>query len=111
MLGEDSARELVRSFLQGLPTSLRALATAPREEQVRIVHGLKSSARHMGADALARSLTSLETRLALRDATLGEETLGQLAREFDRVAASLRPFAYPPTRRPGSPPGPPPGPA
>ncbi len=93
LLGEGDTRELVRAYLQELGGSLRLLATASPEEQKRIVHGLKTSSRHMGAETLARSLTSLETRLNLRLKPLDQETLGQLAREFDRVTASLRPFA------------------
>ncbi len=104
-LGEENVRELVRTFLHGLPDFLRQLASARPEEQVRLAHALKSSARHMGADALARSLAALEARLAHPGATVPQETLGQLAREFDRVAALLRPFAFPPARRPGVPSG------
>jgi HPt (histidine-containing phosphotransfer) domain-containing protein len=105
VLGEENVRELVRTFLHGLPDALRRLATARPEEQVRLAHALKSSARHMGADALARSLTALEVRLARPGATVAPETLGQFAREFDGVAASLRPFAFPSSRRPEAPSG------
>jgi HPt (histidine-containing phosphotransfer) domain-containing protein len=106
VLGEDDVRELVRTFLQGLPASLRQLAAAPPDEQARLAHALKSSARHMGADVLARSLTALEARLARKGATVAPETIGELAREFDRVAAALRPFAFPSNRRPDRPPEP-----
>ena len=58
LVGDDAAREIVRLFLQTFPDSIRSLRIAGRQDQLRIIHGLKSSALHMGADRLSERITT-----------------------------------------------------
>jgi HPt (histidine-containing phosphotransfer) domain-containing protein len=93
ILGEDDTRELVRSFLRDFPDQLRQLAIGDREQRRRVAHSLKSSSRHMGADALARKMAALETRLSHVEAEVSQEDLAATVSEFEKVAGGLRAFA------------------
>ena len=93
ILGEDDTRELVRSFLRDFPDQLRQLASGDREQRRRVAHSLKSSARHMGADGLARRMAALETRLSQPESEVSQDDLAATVGEFEKVAGSLRAFA------------------
>jgi len=96
VLGDNDTRELVRTFLQDFPATLRMLASGKHEDRLRMAHGLKSSARHMGADALSRRMAALEVKLSQSGAAEGipsTEDLSIAVEEFERAAALLRPYA------------------
>jgi HPt (histidine-containing phosphotransfer) domain-containing protein len=92
-LGEDDTRDLVRMFLKEFPSMLGRLPSLPREEAQRTVHGMKSSAHHMGAEALSRRLAALEDRLGQADAAVTHQDLADLSVDFDRAAPPLSVFA------------------
>ena len=92
-LGEDDTRDLVRMFLNEFPVTIGKLTTVSREEAQRTVHGMKSSAHHMGADALSRRLAAIEERLGSPEASVTHQDLSDLSVEFDRAAGQLGVFA------------------
>jgi len=92
ILGEEDTQELVRSFLREFPEQLRQLAGGDRTQRRLVAHSLKSSARHMGADGLARRMAALEARLSTADSDVSQEDLAATVEEFERAAASLRTF-------------------
>jgi len=96
ILGEEDTCELVRAFLRDFPDQLRQLASGDPEQRRRVTHSLKSSARHMGADGLARQMAALETRLSRPGSEVNQEDLAATVAEFERVAGSLRAFAHRP---------------
>jgi len=59
----------------------------------RAAHGLKSSARQMGATALADRMENLEMRLAVPDSRVTAEDLAAVAADFAAAAGPLRSFA------------------
>jgi HPt (histidine-containing phosphotransfer) domain-containing protein len=93
VLGDDATREIVRLFLHDFPGSVRRLGACDRDEQIRIAHGLKSSALHMGALALSGRLAEIEDRLALPGGTLLAGELGPAIADFGAVAPALRKYA------------------
>ncbi len=93
ILGEDATREIVRLYLDELPQAFRRLPAASREEQVRIVHGLKSSSLHMGAQDLCNRVAELEDRLARQGRELEPADLPALQADFEAVAPALRTYA------------------
>jgi HPt (histidine-containing phosphotransfer) domain-containing protein len=93
VLGPESAREIVGLFLKDFPDSVRLLASEGHGEQLRIVHGMKSSARHMGAAALAARMAGLEARLHGGQDTLGHADLAGAIADFGIVEPSLRRYA------------------
>jgi len=93
VLGNDSTREVVRLYLHDFPDSIRRVAGAGREDQMRIVHGLKSSSLHMGAASLSDLLASLEEKLGAQQATLAAEDLAPAVAGFGAVSAGLRAYA------------------
>jgi HPt (histidine-containing phosphotransfer) domain-containing protein len=95
VLGNDSTREVVRLFLHDFPESIRRIGAAGREDQMRIVHGLKSSSLHMGATVLSDRLASLEEKLEAQGETLSPDDLQPAIGDFGAVSASLRAYAGP----------------
>ncbi|HMD61303.1 MAG TPA: Hpt domain-containing protein [Opitutaceae bacterium] len=95
LVGDDAAREIVRLFLSSFPESVRSLGQGSRQDQMRIVHGLRSSALHMGADRLSQRISELEEKLAQPGATLEAGDLDAAVGEFEEFAADLRRYAEP----------------
>jgi len=93
LVGDEATREIVRLFLHDFPASIRILARCSLEDQMRIAHGLKSSALHMGAAGLSRRMEAIEERLARPGETLGPEELGEAAADFEAFAPDLRKYA------------------
>ncbi len=93
VLGAEATREVVRLFLHDFPESVRRVAGAGREEQMRIVHGIKSSSLHMGAMALSARMAGLEGRLGNPGETLEPDDLTPAVSDFGAVAPSLRAYA------------------
>jgi HPt (histidine-containing phosphotransfer) domain-containing protein len=95
LVGDDAAREIVRLFLQTFPESIQSLRTSSRSDQMRIVHGLKSSALHMGADRLTGRITAIEDKLTEPGMTLGAGDIAAAMAEFESFAVNLRSYAVP----------------
>jgi HPt (histidine-containing phosphotransfer) domain-containing protein len=93
VLGPEVARDVVRVFLQTFPAMLHELGHGDRERSRRAAHGLKSSARQMGAVALSDQMATIETRLALPDGKVTADDLASVAAEFAATAGPLRTFA------------------
>ena len=95
LVGDDAAREIVRLFLHSFPESIHSLGTSGRQDQMRIAHGLKSSALHMGADRLSERIGEIEDKLAQPGEALVPEDLAAAATEFESFAYELRKYAEP----------------
>jgi hypothetical protein len=93
VLGEQATRDVVRLFLHDFPESIRRIGHAGREDQMRIVHGLKSSALHMGAADLSEKMAALEERLGDPDQILVTEDLAPAIADFGGASAVLRRYA------------------
>jgi hypothetical protein len=93
ILGEESTREVVRLFLHDFPESIRRVSGASREDQMRIVHGLRSSALHMGATHLSDKLSTLEEKLGTPGETLVMADLTPAIADFGAVSPELRKYA------------------
>ncbi len=93
LLGEEATREIVRLFLQTFPESMRSLAGCSRDEQMRIAHGLKSSALHMGAPGLSERMRVMEEKLGRPGESIGPEEIGEAAADFEAFAGGLRRYA------------------
>ncbi len=93
LVGDDAAKEIVRLFLDSFPESIRELGTSGRQDQMRIAHGLKSSALHMGAARLSERIGEVETKLAESAGTLGPGDLAATSAEFESFAGALRQYA------------------
>ena len=92
-LSEEDARELARMFLKEFPGLRKALGSGTQREARLAAHSLKSSAQHMGAEALAERMADLEHRLEDPAAKVAPEDLEAVDRDFESQAASLRAFA------------------
>jgi HPt (histidine-containing phosphotransfer) domain-containing protein len=92
-LGTDTARDVVRVFLQTFPSMLHELGQRDRDRSRRAAHGLKSSARQMGAVALSDQLAEIEKRLGGPDEKVTAADLAAVAMEFAATAGPLRDFA------------------
>jgi HPt (histidine-containing phosphotransfer) domain-containing protein len=88
-----SAREIVRTFLGSFPAMLHDLSRGNVERSRRAAHGLKSSARQLGAHALSERMAALEARLSTPGQKVTPEDLAGAARDFADAAATLRKFA------------------
>jgi hypothetical protein len=95
VLGDQATRDVVRLFLHDFPESMRRIGSAGREDQMRIVHGLKSSSLHMGAMELSEKLAFLEEQLGASDETLQPGDLTGAIADFGGVSAALRKYAGP----------------
>ena len=93
LVGEDAAREIVTLFLSSFPESMQSLGTSSRADQVRIAHGLKSSALHMGAHALSDRIGEIEEKLARPGVALDPRDLEPAIAEFEAFATDLRKYA------------------
>ena len=93
LVGDDAAREIVRLFLQSFPDSIRTLGASDRQDQMRIAHGLQSSALHMGADRLSERIGEIEDKLATPGVTLVPADLAPATAEFESFAVELRKYA------------------
>jgi hypothetical protein len=60
---------------------------------MRIIHGLKSSALHMGATGLSETLASLEDKLGTPGETLGMADLSPAIGDFGAASPGLRKYA------------------
>src|ERR1700685_1780593 len=79
LVGTDAAKEIVRLSLDSCPESIRELRASGRQDQMRIAHGLQSSALHMGAARLAERIGEGEGKLAGAPGTLGSGRLAAAA--------------------------------
>jgi hypothetical protein len=93
VLGDEATREVVRLFLDDFPVSIRRLGAAGREDQLMIVHGLKSSALHMGALGLSGRMAELESRLDAPGETISRDEIAGAIAEFGAIAPALRQYA------------------
>jgi hypothetical protein len=93
VLGPESTREIVRLFLHDFPESVRRVSGAGREDQMRIIHGIKSSSLHMGATALSERMAGLEGRLADPGETLSPGDLADALADFAAIEPGLRGYA------------------
>ena len=90
LVGDEATKEIVRIFLQSFPESIREMAGAARPDQLRIAHGLKSSALHMGAEKLAAQMEELEARLSMSGSAFDADDRSVATGEFEAFAADLR---------------------
>jgi hypothetical protein len=95
VLGDQATRDVVRLFLHDFPESIRRIGHSGREDQMRIVHGLKSSALHMGAAELSEKLALLEDQLGASDEVLVPGDLAPVISDFGGVSTALRKYAGP----------------
>ena len=93
VLGDEATREIVRLFLDDFPSSIGRLGKGSRDEQVRIAHGLKSSALHMGAAELSRRMAELESRLDAPGETISAAEIAGAIADFGAVAPLLSKYA------------------
>ena len=94
-LSEDDARELVRIFLAEFPTLRETMSRGNSRECYMAAHSLKSSAQHMGLEALAERAADLESRLADPAAKIEAADLEGINRDFELQADGLRAFVAP----------------
>lgn len=90
LVGDEAAKEIVALFLQSFPESIRDISGAARPDQIRIAHGLKSSALHMGAEQLARRMGDVEARLSQPGSAFAAADAAAATDEFEAFAADLR---------------------
>jgi HPt (histidine-containing phosphotransfer) domain-containing protein len=93
VLGEDQAREVIRTFLLSFPSLMQELIRGDRESGRRAAHSLKSSARQMGAMALSQRMAELEERLGQPNGAVAAADLAGIARDFGAASGPLRMFA------------------
>ena len=93
LLGDTATREIVRMFLDDFPPSIGRIASSGAEDQLRIAHGLKSSALHMGADALSRRMAALEDKLSRLGGQVTPVELAEALADFEAFAGPLRQYA------------------
>jgi HPt (histidine-containing phosphotransfer) domain-containing protein len=91
-LSEDDARELVRIFLSEFPALQQTMSRGNQRECYMAAHSLKSSAQHMGLEALAERAANLETRLAEPGARINSADLAGITQDFELQADGLRAF-------------------
>jgi HPt (histidine-containing phosphotransfer) domain-containing protein len=95
VMGDDATREIVRLFLADFPVSIRKLEGSGRDEQLRIAHGLKSSALHMGAMELSARMAEAEDRLSGPGEPLAPEDFAAAVADFEALAPALKAYATP----------------
>lgn len=93
LLGDDATREIVKLFLSDFPESVGGLASCSKDDQLRIVHGLKNSALHMGAAQLSSQMAGLEERLNKGGEPVSFDEVAEATGRFDSFAAALRQYA------------------
>lgn len=82
-------------FLEDFPASIGRIGSSGPEDQLRIAHGLKSSALHMGAVALSRRMAALEDKLSRLGGQVGPMELAEALADFEAFAGPLRKYAAP----------------
>jgi Hpt domain len=90
VLGEDAAKEIVRLYLSSFPETLRNLIDGTREDQLRLVHGVKSSSLHMGATELSDRLALIEEKLIKGDGTLTQDDLSAIESGYGAIEPALK---------------------
>ncbi len=95
LVGDDAAKEIVQLFLHSFPDSIRSLGVSSRQDQMRITHGLKSSALHMGAERLVDQISVIDAKLAQPGEKVTQADLAPAMTEFEAFAGSLREYAGP----------------
>jgi hypothetical protein len=93
VLGDDATRDIVRLFLHSFPESMRRLTNGTHDEQVRIVHGIKSSALHMGATALSQRMAATEAKLGRPGEKFTEADMAAILADFKAVEPELRQYS------------------
>jgi hypothetical protein len=93
LLGDQATREIVELFLHDFPGSMRILASCGREDQLRLAHGLRSSALHMGAEGLSRRMAAIEDRLNQSGEPATQEEVAGAMADFEAFAGDLRRYA------------------
>ena len=92
-MGDDATREIVRLFLDDFPVSMGHLSGGTPQEQHRVAHGLKSSARHMGAIGLSERMAAIENRLESPGERVSASEISAAVADFAAVAPGLRLYA------------------
>ncbi|HZZ19188.1 MAG TPA: Hpt domain-containing protein [Opitutaceae bacterium] len=92
VLGEEATKEIVRLYLSSFPETLRNLVDGSREDQLRLIHGVKSSSLHMGATELSERLAAIEARLTKGDAVLTQQDLDSIEAGYTEVEPALRQY-------------------
>ena len=93
LLGDTATREIVQVFLADFPATIEKMATSGPEDQLRLAHGLKSSALHMGSEGLSRRMGELEDRLSRQGGSVAPGELAEAMSDFESFAAALRKYA------------------
>lgn len=93
VLGEANTREIVRTFLHEAPILLQGLADSDRSHRHRSAHSLKSSARLIGADAVATCAAQLEVRLANPGGDISPDDISALNEALVSVSPVLTAYA------------------
>jgi hypothetical protein len=93
LVGDEATREIVLLFLRDFPESMRGLAASSREDQIRITHGLRNSALHMGAEGLSRQMGAIEDRLGRPGEELAPQEVADAMAGFEAFATDLRSYA------------------
>ena len=80
-------------FLEDFPASIGRISSGGPEDQLRIAHGLKNSALHMGAEKLSRRMGELEDKLSRQGGQAAPGELAEALAEFETFAGALREYA------------------
>jgi hypothetical protein len=93
VIGEAATREVVATYVAEFSGTLAVMRSGAPEDQLRVVHGLASSSRHMGATSLAGALAAIERRLHASGGTVTAAEADAVAALFDAAAPELRAYA------------------
>jgi len=93
LLGDEATREIVQLFLNDFPESIRSMATCDSNNQLRIAHGLRTSALHMGAESLTKRMALIEERLNQSGELARPDELDGAMADFETFAVDLRHYA------------------
>jgi hypothetical protein len=93
LLGDQATREIVELFLRDFPDSIHSLVACNRDDQMRISHGLRNSALHMGSELLTKRMGAIEDRLRKNGAPVTSDEVTRAMSDFDDFAVELRRYA------------------
>jgi HPt (histidine-containing phosphotransfer) domain-containing protein len=93
LLGDEATREIVHLFLEDFPESIRSMSSCDSSNQLRLAHGLRSSALHMGAESLTRRMALIEDRLNQSGELARPDELAGAMADFEAFAVDLRHYA------------------
>jgi hypothetical protein len=93
LLGEQATREIVELFLRDFPDSIGSLAGCSRDDQLRIAHGLRNSALHMGSEVLTKRMGVTEDRLRKGGGPVTPAEVADAMSDFEAFAVDLRRYA------------------